>query len=73
MLECLASNWLPLLVIIVVVAIVFTYFIKRKGLGQVEIDAIVWAERMYGTEKGKGKMQKAIDYMQQIIPVLNFV
>lgn len=73
MLEWLAANWLPLLVVIVAVIIVLTYFIKRKGLRQVATDAIVWAERMYGTEEGKEKMQKAIDYMQQIIPILNFV
>lgn len=73
MLEWLAANWLPLLVIIIVVAIALTYFIKKKGLRQVATDAIVWAERMYGTEEGYQKMQKAIDYMQQIIPFLNFV
>ena len=70
MLEWLAANWLPLLIVIIVVAIALTYFIKRKGLRQVAIDAIVWAERMYGSEEGKEKMQKAIDYMQQIVPTL---
>lgn len=73
MLEWLAANWLPLLIVIIVVAIALTYFIKRKGLRQVAIDAIVWAERMYGSEEGKEKMQKAIDYMQQIVPFLNFI
>lgn len=73
MLEWLAVNWLPLLVIIIVVVLALIYFIKGRGLRQVAIDSIVWAERMYGSEEGKEKMQKAIDYCQQIVPFLNFI
>lgn len=73
MLGWLATNWLPLLVVVIAVALVVTYFIKRKGLRQTAIDAIVWAEREFSTEAGREKMQKAIDYCQQVIPFLNFI
>ena len=73
MLEWLATNWLPILVIVIVVAIALTYIIKKRGLKQTAIDAIVWAEREFSTEEGKEKMQRAIDYCQQLIPFLNLI
>ena len=73
MLEWLAANWLPLLIVIIAIIIVVTVLIKKKGLKQTAIDAICWAERMYNTEEGKEKMQKAIDYMQQLVPFLNLI
>lgn len=73
MLEWLMANWLPIVIVIVAVVLALVYVIKKKGIRQTAIDAIVWAEREFSTEAGKEKMQKAIDYCQQIIPFLNFV
>lgn len=73
MLEWLAANWLPLLIVIIAIVGVVIFILKKKGLKQTAIDAIVWAERMYATEEGKEKMQKAIDYMQEVVPFLKFI
>ncbi len=73
MVEWLAANWLPLVVVIIAIILGIVIILKRKGLRQTAIDAIVWAEREFSTEDGKEKMQKAIDYCQQIVPFLNFI
>lgn len=73
MMEWLAANWLPLVIVIVAIIVAVTILIKKRGLRQLATDAIVWAEREFSTEEGKEKMQKAIDYCQQILPVLNFI
>lgn len=71
--EWLATNWLPLVVLLVVIIGMVFYMLKKKGLRQVAIDAIVWAEREFSTEDGQEKMQQAIDYCQQVIPFLNLI
>lgn len=73
MLEWLAANWLPLLIVIIAVVLGIIYLLKKKGLRQLATDAIVWAEREFATEEGHEKMQRAIDYCQQIMPFLGFV
>lgn len=73
MIEWLAANWLPLVIVLVAVIIVVAILIKKRGLRQLATDAIVWAEREFSTEEGKEKMQKAIDYCQQLMPILNFI
>ena len=73
MIEWFAANWLPLLVVIVIIGLGITYLLKKKGLRQLATDAIVWAEREYATEEGHEKMQRAIDYCQQIMPFLAFI
>lgn len=73
MVEWLAANWLPLVVVIIAIILGIVIILKKKGLRQTAIDAIVWAEREFSTEDGKEKMQKAIDYCQQIVPFLNFI
>lgn len=73
MVEWLAANWLPLVVVIIAIILGIVIILKRKGLRQTAIDAIVWAEREFSTEEGKEKMQKAIDYCQQLVPFLNFI
>ena len=73
MVEWLAANWLPLLIFIVVVAGIIFFILKKKGLRQAAIDAIVYVQKKMGTEDGKIKMQNAIDYIQQLVPVLAFV
>lgn len=71
--EWLAQNWLPLLIVILAVIGTIFFLIKKKGLRQAAIDAIVWAEQEFNGEAGQQKMQEAIDYIQQIVPFLKFV
>lgn len=73
MIEWLAANWLPLLVFIIVVVGVLFFILKKKGLRQAAIDAIVYVQKTMGTEEGQIKMQNAVDYIQQIMPFLAFV
>ena len=73
MIEWLATNWLPLLVFIIVVVGVLFFILKKKGLRQAAIDAIVYAQETMGTEEGQVKMQNAVDYIQQLIPFLTFI
>lgn len=73
MIEWLAANWLPLVVFIAVVAGIIFFLIQKKGLRQAAIDAIVYAQQQLATEEGKVKMQGAIDYIQQLIPLLAFI
>lgn len=73
MIEWLAANWLPLLIFIIVVVGVLFFILKKKGLRQAAIDAIVYVQEKMGTEDGKVKMQNAVDYIQQIVPFLGFI
>lgn len=73
MLEWLMANWQPLLVVIIIAILMIIYLAKRKGIRQLATDAIVWAEETFKSEDGQKKMQEAIDYCQQIIPVLNLL
>lgn len=73
MIEWLAANWLPLLIFVIVVVGVLFFILKKKGLRQAAIDAIVYVQEKMGTEDGKVKMQNAVDYIQQIVPFLGFV
>lgn len=73
MLEWLAANWIPLLVFVVIMVGIAIFLIKKKGLRQAAIDAIVYAQEQMATEEGKVKMQTAIDYIQQLVPLLAFV
>ena len=73
MIEWLATNWLPLLVFIIVVVGVLFFILKKKGLRQAAIDAIVYVQEKMGTEDGQVKMQNAVDYIQQLIPFLRFI
>ena len=73
MIEWLAANWLPLVVFIVVVVGLIWFLLKKKGLRQAAIDAIVYVQERMEAEEGKVKMQGAIDYIQQLIPFLAFV
>ena len=73
MIEWLAANWLPLLIFVIVVVGVLFFILKKKGLRQAAIDAIVYVQEKMGTENGKVKMQNAVDYIQQIVPFLGFV
>lgn len=73
MIEWLAANWLPLIVFIVVVIGLVWFILKKRGLRQAAIDAIVYVQEKMRTEEGKVKMQGAIDYIQQLVPFLAFV
>ena len=73
MIEWLAANWLPLVVFIVVVIGLVWFILKKRGLRQAAIDAIVYVQEKMRTEEGKVKMQGAIDYIQQLVPFLAFV
>lgn len=73
MIEWLAANWLPLLIFVIVVVGVLFFILKKKGLRQAAIDAIVYVQEKMGTEDGQVKMQNAVDYIQQLIPFLAFV
>ncbi len=73
MIEWLAANWLPLIVFVVVVIGLVWFILKKRGLRQAAIDAIVYVQKEMETEEGKVKMQGAIDYIQQLVPFLAFV
>lgn len=73
MIEWLVANWLPLIVFIVVVIGLVWFILKKRGLRQAAIDAIVYVQEKMRTEEGKVKMQGAIDYIQQLVPFLAFV
>lgn len=73
MIEWLAANWLPLVVFTVVVIGLIWFLLKKKGLRQAAIDAIVYVQESMKTEEGKVKMQGAIDYIQQLVPFLGCV
>ena len=45
MIEWLAANWLPLVIVIIAIVIGIIYLLKKKSLRQTAIDAIVWADR----------------------------
>jgi hypothetical protein len=70
--EWLETNWLPLLIVILVILGFIgwiIYLIKRKGLRQVALDAILEAEREFQSGKGKEKMKFAVDYVFDLLPL----
>lgn len=70
--EWLQSNWLPLVVIIVVVILFIIKLIKKcleVGMREAALDAILQAEKEFTSGKGKEKMQFAIDYVFDLLPL----
>ena len=53
MIEWLAANWLPLLIFIIVVVGVLFFILKKKGLRQAAIDAIVYVQEKWEQKMGK--------------------
>ena len=71
MIEWLAANWLPLVIVIIAIVIGIIYLLKKKGLRQTAIDAIVWAEREFATEAGQEKMERLIERLDELDDVSN--
>lgn len=69
--EWLQANWLPLLILVLVVIgfiIYLIYLSKKKGLRQVALEAILIAEEKWNTTTGKERLQIAVDYVYNYIP-----
>ena len=69
--EWLQANWLPLLILVLVVIgfiIYLIYLSKKKGLRQVALEAILIAEEKWNTTTGKERLQIAVDYVYDYIP-----
>ena len=69
--EWLQANWLPLLILVLVVIgfiIYLIYLSKKKGLRQVALEAILVAEEKWNTTTGKERLQIAVDYVYDYIP-----
>ena len=69
--EWLQANWLPLLILVLVVIgfiIYLIYLSKKKGLRQVALKAILIAEEKWNTTTGKERLQIAVDYVYDYIP-----
>lgn len=69
--EWLQANWLPLLILVLVVISFIIYLIylsKKKGLRQVALEAILIAEEKWNTTTGKERLQIAVDYVYDYIP-----
>lgn len=69
--EWLQANWLPLLILVLVVIgfiIYLIYLSKKKGLRQVALEAILIAEEKWNTTTGKERLQIAVNYVYDYIP-----
>ena len=69
--DWLQENWLPLIIVIAVIAIiigVIVYLCKKLGLRQVALKAILFAEEQYNSTSGQERMQIAVDYVYQNLP-----
>ena len=69
--EWLQANWLPLLILVLVVIgfiIYLIYLSIKKGLRQVALEAILIAEEKWNTTTGKERLQIAVDYVYDYIP-----
>ena len=69
--EWLQANWLPLLIVVIVVLIfigIIIYLCKKKGLRQVALQAILFAEEQYNSTTGQERLQIAIDYVYSRLP-----
>ena len=70
--EWLEDNWLPLSIVILVILGFIGWIIslcKSRGLRQVALDAILEVEKAFGSGKGKEKMQCAVDYVFDLLPI----
>ena len=68
----LETNWIPLLTIVIFILVIIGWIlilIKRRGLRQVALDAILEAEKEFQSGKGKEKMKFAIDYVFDLLPL----
>lgn len=69
--EWLQTNWLPLLIVTIVVLcfiIWIIYLCKRKGLKETALNAILEAENHYHTTTGQERLDLAVDYMYKALP-----
>ena len=69
--EWLQANWLPLLIVILVVLIfigIIIYLCKKKGLRQVALEAILYAEKQYNSTTGKERLEIAVNFMYDKLP-----
>jgi hypothetical protein len=67
------ENWLPLTIIILVIVIFIVYLIykcKKSSLRQVALDAILFAEKHYDTTSGKERLNLAVKYVYEFLPLI---
>lgn len=68
----LESNWLPLtIVVLVILAFIgwVIYLCKKKGLRETALEAILVAEKEFSSGEGKEKMEFAVNYVFDLLPV----
>ena len=65
------ENWLPLLVLIIIVLFIIGYIIYlvlTKGLKEATLKAILEAEKHYNTTTGKERLEIAVNYIYEFCP-----
>ena len=70
--EWLQQNWLPLVVLIIVAILFIIKLIKKcleVGMREGALEAILEAEKAFQSGEGKEKMQFAIDYVFDLLPL----
>lgn len=68
----LEANWLPLTIIILVVLAFIAwivYLCKKRGLRETALEAILVAEKEFKSGEGKQKMEFAVNYVFELLPV----
>ena len=69
--EWLLDNWLPLLIVVLVVLGFIgwiIYLCNRKGLREIALKAILIAEDQYNSTTGQERLTIAVNYMYDLIP-----
>lgn len=68
----LAANWLPLLIVILLILafiVMVIYLCKKKGLRKVALEAILEAENFYNSTTGQERLDMAILYVYSRLPI----
>jgi len=70
--EWLQNNWLPLGIIVIVVILFIIKLVKKcleVGMRETALNAILEAEKAFKSGEGKEKMEFAIDYVFDLLPL----
>ena len=67
----LQENWLPILIIaLVIIGFIgyIIYLILNKGIKNVALEAILKAEEFYNSTTGKERLEIAVNYVYELLP-----
>lgn len=70
--QWLAANWLPLLIVVLLVLVfigIVIYLCKKKGLRTVALEAILEAENFYNSTTGQERLDMAILHVYNRLPL----